>query len=199
MWKYVVLDIELGAIKDFLSKTLEAVDTEMAIICERDEASEFCGLDDLANALFVPMQREAIAIRAVFYEINALVEWELYGLASKPYWNSPRHAATSKSPGDVPIDEASSIKTVHDIPIGKARRLIERYYRINLSDVSGFAEVQHVRQVVNAFKHLKGFKDFRRDVETKVGEKLQPTRENASEAIDAAGVFLSSLWRELKV
>ncbi len=177
MENYVTLHIELQAIKDFLNKTLDAVDFETANICKRKESGEFLNTDDFSNVLFAPMEREAIAIRAVFYEINSLIEWELHNLAAK----------------DVPIDKATSIKFVCDMPIGKVQDLIERYYKINFSDMPSFTEVQQIRRTVNAFKHRNGFKDFRRDKVSKIPDKFQPSRENAYQAIDAASIFLKAL------
>jgi len=196
---YIALDIELQAIKYFLSKTLEAVDTEIAIISEREEAGEFLELDDFENELFFPMQREAIAIMAVFHEINALVEWELYSFASEPYRNAAEYKTTLKSIFDASsIDEVSRIKPVYTLPVRKVQKLIEEYYEIKLSDLPSFTEIQHVREAVNAFKHLRGFKDFRRYPDSKMGEKLQPTREDAYQAIDEAKVFLKTLNKECK-
>jgi hypothetical protein len=197
MGNYITLDIELEAIKKFLSKNLEAVDAEIAIICEKKERGEFQELDDFSNALFIPMQREAIAVKAVLYEINALVEWSLCGLALEAYRNSPRHATTPKFLGDVPPEEASRIKFVYDLPIGEVHHLIERYYEIDLSNMPGFTEVEYIRKAVNAFKHRKGFKDFRRDpgVKSLAGEKFQMTREDAYRAIDEAKAFLRALWK----
>lgn len=180
MGNYITLDIEFQAIKDFLSKTLEAIDTETAAICEQEEAGEFRGIDDFSNALFIPKEREAIAIRAVFYEINALVEWELHALALEAYHNRE--------------NRTTIIKPVYDIPIGEIHKLIEQYYEIKFCHVPGFAEVQHIRQAVNAFKHRKGFKDFRRERGSKIFEKFQPTREDAYKAIDGTRAFLRALW-----
>lgn len=199
MGSYISLDIELNAIRDFLSKTLEGVDAEKAIICEREEAGEFRGLDEFSNALFDPVEREAIAIRAVLYEINALIEWELHHVALEAYHNSAKYAKTSKSFVDVSsLNEVSRIKLVSDLPFGEIYKLIEEYYEINLSDLPSFSQFQLIRQSVNAFKHRKGYKDFRRNVESKIGDKFQPTREDAYKAIDEARVFLRDLWKKLK-
>lgn len=199
MENYIALNIELQAIRDFLNKTLEAVDSETAIICRRNESGEFLNPDDFSNALFTSMEREAIAIRAVFYEINSLIEWELHNLAAEPYQLSAQNTSTLRSIRDAPIDKATSIKFVYNISIGKVKELIERYYKINFLDILGFTEVEHIRDTVNAFKHRKGFKDFHRDKASKIPEKFQPSRENAYQAIDDASTFLKALWTESKL
>ena len=86
-----------------------------------------------------------------------------------------------------------------NLPIGKVRRQVERYYKIEFSDLSCFTEVIHIRKTANAFKHREGFKDFRRDPGLKLLEKFEPTRENAYQAIDGARAFLRALWKKSKV
>lgn len=200
MGNYITLYSELEIIKDFLNQTLEVVDSETAIICKREESGEFHGLDDFSNALYAPMEREAIAIRAVFYEINSLIEWELYILAAEPYRLSSQNTFTSRSIRDASKDKSKSVRFVYDImPIEKVYGLIEQHYKINFSNLPGFTEVQHIRHTVNAFKHRKGFKDFRRDKVSKIPEKFKPSRENAYQAIDDASIFLKALWKESKI
>lgn len=198
MGNCIALDIEIQAIRDFLSKTLEAVDIESVIICEQEAAGKFSGPDDFSNALFFPLERKAIAIRAVFYELNAIVEWELQSVALEAYHNSTKYNKSPKSFTDVSsLDEVSRIKFVYDLPFGEIRKLIEEHYKINLSDLPDFSQLQLIRQSVNAFKHRKGFKEFRRDKGSKLLEEFRPSRENAYQAIDATRVFLKALWKEL--
>ncbi len=185
MGDYVTLEIELQVIENFLDKTLEIVDAELSRICKKEEAGEFLHPDDLSSALFVPMEREAIAIRAVFYEISALIEWELHNLALEPYSKSTRYAKAHK---------VGRIKFVHDLPIREVRRLIEEYYKIDLSKLPGAVEIKKARKAVNAFKHRKGFKDFRRDSCSKLPERFEPNRVKAYKVIEWARDFLRALW-----
>lgn len=197
MRNYINLEIELGPITAFLNMTLSAIDKEKAAICEREEAGEFQdGLDDFSNAIFVPMEAEAIAVRAVLYEVNALIEWEVGHLAVEGYRESLRHATKPKVLSDVPTGKASSVKAVYELPFGHICSIIEQYYQIKLADIPGSAEVQRVRQAVNAFKHRKGFKDYRKDPAAKPLERFEPTRADAYEAIDGARCFLRALWKQ---
>lgn len=197
MGNNITLDIELRALKIFLDKTLEIVDTEKATIFEQEKSGEFHQLDDFSNALFFPEEQESIAIRAVFYEVNTLVEWELRILAIEPYRNSVRFNTKPKFLGDSHI--ASQIKFVYDLPIGEIHRLLEEYYKINLLSLPSSDEIYHIRRVVNAFKHRKGFKDSRREPTSELPEKFQLTREDAYQAIDGARIFLKALWKKSKV
>ena len=142
------------------------------------------------------MEREAIAIRAVFYEINSLIEWELRYLAVEPFQLSAQKTSIPRPIRDAPKDKSKSSKFVYDLPIKKVYELIEQHYKINFSNLPGFTEVHHIRDTVNSFKHRKGLKDFRRDNVSKIPEKYQPTRENAYQAIDNASIFLKALWKE---
>ena len=120
-----------------------------------------------------------MAIRAVFHEINALVEWELQDLASRPFLGR--------------ADMPGRGKLVYDLPYRDVVKLIEEHYQIKLSDLPGFAEIQCVRESVNAFKHRKGFKDFRKDDSSRIGDRFEPTRQTAYQAIDAAVALLEAL------
>lgn len=195
MGNYISLDIEIQAIKGFLTKTLEAVDVESKTICKQEEAGQFTGIDDFSNALFAPLEREAIAIRAVFYELNALVEWELQNVASLAYQDSTKFKPPKSFTDISSLDEVSRVKLVYDLQFGKVCELIEDCYKISLSQLSGFEQFQFVRQSVNAFKHRKGFKDFRRDKGAELLEQFRLNRENAYQAIESSRAFLRALWQ----
>lgn len=195
MGNYISLDIEIQAIKDFLTKTLEAVDVESKTICKQEEAGQFTSVDGFSNALFFPLEREAIAIRAVFYELNALVEWELQSVASVAYQHSTKFKHPKSFADISSLDEVAHVKLVYELQFGKICELIEDYYKISLSRLSGFEQVQFVRQSVNAFKHRKGFKNLRRDKDAKLLEQFKLNREDACQAIESSRAFLRALWQ----
>ena len=120
MGNFIVLDIEIESIKEFLSKNLVTIDTDVASIFKQEESGKFTGIDDFSNALFSPLAREAIAIRAVFYELNALIEWELGNLATVAY-----HSARFKTPcvNSSSSDNVSLIRLVYDQPFNKICKL----------------------------------------------------------------------------
>ena len=78
---YVVLCIRLEAIRNFLEHIKNEAETEIQAVLARNESGEFQELDDLDNALDHPIARQEIAARAVYYELNALIEHELQRLA----------------------------------------------------------------------------------------------------------------------
>lgn len=74
MGTLITLDIELGAIRSFLDRVMNAADSEYSKIKAMSNADEFAHYDDEANAYFVPEMWENIAIRATLGELNSLVE-----------------------------------------------------------------------------------------------------------------------------
>src|SRR4030042_2759948 len=179
MGNYLTLDIEIQTIKEFLNTTLEANDVEIQIICNKEEAGEFTGVDDFSNALYFSLEREAITIRAVFYELNALVEWELQNIAGVAYQKSTKFKHPKSFTDISSLDEVSRVKLVYYLPFNVICELIENYHKINLSKLSDFEQVQFIRQSINAFKHRKGYRDIRRDKDAKLLESYTLNRKNA--------------------
>ena len=189
MGNYLTIHLELDAIKNFLDKTLESVDSELSIACARDEADEFKHSDDFANAIFFPMRQEEIAIRATLYEINALVEWELGNLAGKFHHTNNQHSKASKRASDKPFE----------LNFGQICKLIKKGYGINLNKMPGSEKTRWVRETVNDFKHRYGFKDPRKHLDSKRWlEQSRPARKDAYEAIDEAKAFLIALNKKCK-
>jgi len=82
---YVVLRIRLEAIQNFLEHVKIEAETEIQAVLARKESGDFQELDDLDNALHHPIARQEIAARAVYYELNALIEHELQRSAHLPW------------------------------------------------------------------------------------------------------------------
>ena len=80
-----------------------------------------------------------IVFRAVYSELNALVELELEDLAKS-------------------ILEARG-KKLHRLNRGSTRTIIETEYGIKFEDLPGFDGVDDVRKILNAYKHDDGFSD----------------------------------------
>ena len=194
MSRYVILDIELNAIKAFLDRVITSVDEEISHVFQMREDGEFTDFDELDNALFIPLESEAIAIRATLYELNALVEWELQHLAIEPYKYASRYAGKPKFIGDAPPNR---LKLVSDLSRGEIRQLIENHYKVDFDELPGSSEVDRVRRAVNAFKHRKGFKDFRRDCWSHFPERFELNRDEAYRAIEATRKFLGALWKHI--
>jgi hypothetical protein len=148
-------------------------------------------MDDFDNALFAPMERENIAIRAVFSELNALIEWELGCMANEAHFSNPK----TKSVLDVRShEEIKHIKLIYDLSISKIHKLIEDYYNINISSLPEYEQVHFIRKSINAFKHRKGYKDFRKEKDSFIGDKFILNREIAFQAIKSTMIFLRALW-----
>ena len=128
---YVILQIELGAIKNFLEHVDTEAGTEIEDAFRKNHMSEFDDVDNFDNALFNPVIRQEIAARAVYYELNALIERELCKFAYEPWLESTKHCGPKLL--DYKNDNMNSIrslKTIEDLPFGKIISLIEEEYKI---------------------------------------------------------------------
>ena len=187
---YIVMAEEFKTIERFLDRNIRLVDEELSDIFKRKEVGEFCHYpEEFENECYDPLERERIVIRAVFNEVNALIEWVLYGFAelSEKYFKSKK------------------IKFVYDMSISEACSSIEKKYKINLDSLSGFKKLKAMRKKINAFKHRKGFKDFRKNEEFKKGktvnifERYELNRKDAYQVIEDAKVFIKALLSEIKI
>lgn len=182
---YILLAMELGALRDVLKHCCRWDDVEKNEDGNLDEAD----FDKLIH-------RQSVAARAVYYELNALVESEIY----KAAWN-PWHASKYEGPKTLTECVSSgkslnSMKMIQDLRIKDAIRLIEREYKIRFSDLPGYIEVFCVREIVNAFKHRQGFVDFRKQPligRVKFGERHKIDIDAANTAIGFAEEFIKAL------
>jgi hypothetical protein len=84
---------------------------------------------------------QLIVTRAVLGELNALVEYEIKWVAK-----SIRRKMHGKSLG-------AEKKLSRD----EACKIIEKYYQVKLGDLPGYAKIDEIRKVVNAYKHDDGY------------------------------------------
>jgi hypothetical protein len=182
MSKKIILDIELNALKSFLETIKDASGKEYLNISKRSEAGEFFGFEDEDNALFFPIAWEEIASRAIFSELNALVEWELQILSSEPFFEENPIAFGKKSV----ILSGQKVST--------AINLIEKHYKIDIRQIDHYNSIQTIRNKTNSFKHRKGFKHPIKDNCKSIPEKNEVNYEEALQSINSVRVFLFDLW-----
>jgi hypothetical protein len=188
---YISLTIEIDVIKNFLERNLKMVDEELSDLFKRKEAGEFCHyIEEFENQCYAPLECEQIATRAVFTEINAFIEWILYGFATLP----PEERS-----------KANKFKLIYDMPISYVINSIEEKYNIKLNDLPRYKEFRIMREKINAFKHRKGFKDFRKNEEFNKGgtvnilKRYEVDRKDAYRAIKNAEVFIKAFWDKLNL
>jgi hypothetical protein len=188
---YIIIIEELKTIERFLDKNIRLVDEELSDIFKREEAGEFCHYpEEFENELYIPLQCEQIAIKAVFNEVNALIEWSLCSFASLPKENYFKN---------------KKIKLVYDMKFSQVCSSIEQKYNIKLDILPGFKKLKAMRKKINAFKHRKGFKDFRKNEEFKkektvnIFERYELNRKDAYQVIEDAKVFIKAFWSEIKI
>ena len=186
---YINIIDELKIIKNFLDRNIKLVGEELSEIFKREEAGEFCHyLEEFENECYIPLQCEQIAIKAVFNEVNALIEWVLYGFSTLPKEKQSKNM---------------KIKLVYDMKISEVCSSIEQKYNIKLDILPGFKRLKAMRKKINAFKHRKGFKDFRKNEEFKKGKRVnilaryELDRKEAYQTIEDAKVFIKAFWDKL--
>jgi hypothetical protein len=199
MTSYIVLDIQLSAIKNFLDHVLQESGKEIEQVVRQYEEGNFDELDDYYNALFYSASRQEIAIRAVLYEITGLVEHELQSSAHQAWLLSEKHKGP-KSLVELPESSARgirSLKMVSDLKFPEVQTLIEQYYQIKIDELPGAKLLLQIREIVNAFKHRKGLKDFRKlnSPQVTFPEFYKPEVETAYDAIEQAQIFIKALWK----
>jgi hypothetical protein len=197
---YVVLGIELEGIRNFLHHVDSEASAQIKDAFERNDSGEFQEEDDFENALFHPIKRQEIASRAVFYELNALIEHELYTSAHRPWLDSDKYPGPkSLDLNNLTEESVRSLKTIHDrnVDYGQVIGLIEGFFKIKIMDLESAKGFQEMRNIVNAFKHRKGLIDFKKEAwkDFSFPHFYEAKIKEADQAIDNAFVFIKALWK----
>jgi hypothetical protein len=137
-------------------------------------------LGELENAFGILLAYQDIVFRAVYWELNALVELELKYLVGSIM------SARGEQPG--PFKWRC------------ARSMIEREYGISLEDLPGFDEIKEIRKIANAYKHDDGFSGSYEEITTGAGTVVarretrhKLSRDKAYQSIEAVHEFMKAL------
>jgi len=199
----VTVAATLQALRDFLDHVSADAGRELALIEERALAGNFPAYEPYEAELGVPSVRLEIGVRAVQYELVALVEKELYTLAYEP-WLSSNHK-NHKGPktiydlDKIDPESLSTLKSVTDRPFEEIKKLVETHYGLTLSTLPTWARIAALREVVNSFKHRQGFLRLQ-DVNWVNGswpQRHQLSPEDAHAQVDSADAFLKELRLEI--
>jgi hypothetical protein len=195
---YIILNIELGAIRNFLERADAESGVEIQDIFKKNDTGWYEDADDFDNALFYPMTRQEIAARAVFYELNALIEGELQQSAYLPWLESEKYPGSKALDwNNMTLGSVQSLKIVSDLPFREIIKLIEGKYKIRVRDLEGADICSQVREMVNSFKHRKGRIDFRKQEPQDINfvARHEADVEKAYQAIDETYTFIKALWK----
>ncbi|MBK7782547.1 MAG: hypothetical protein IPJ58_17580 [Ardenticatenia bacterium] len=195
---YIILSIELDAIRDFLDHVDREAGADIESIFLRNDSGEFEDVDDFGNALYGPITRQEIAARAVYYELNGLIERELQRSAHLPWLESAKHRGPKSLDWNrLTADSVRSLRMIEDLPYREVVMLVEHAYDIRISDLDSGSTVLKMRETVNAFKHRDGFVDFRKQEPKDINffERHKADVEQAYAAIDKARAFVVALWK----
>ena len=192
-----LLETRLNAIKKFLDHVLQESGKEIEQVSIQYEEGNLAGFDDFDNALFYPLERQEIAIRAVFYEITALVEHELQISAQQPWLLSDEYKKKLKKlQKSVELSDPKiiSLGMVSYCSFGDIRTLIEKHYGIKIDELPGDKLCQDIRDIINSSKHRLGHKDLRNHKSLRLPDYHKFEVETAYDGIEQARIFIKALW-----
>jgi hypothetical protein len=132
------------------------------------------------HALDVLLAYQDIVFRAVYWELNALVELELTSLAK----------SILQKKGENP----------RRLNRGEARPVIEAEYKISLQELPRFSEIDEVRNISNAYKHDDGFAGEHEEIVPNAGllfghreTRYELDWDKAHQSIQAVREFMQAL------
>lgn len=147
MIKNLLLDLDLGLIKEFLMLNIRRESMEIEKIISEYERGQYQGIDDLDNALFHPVKRLEISMRAVYYELISIIEWEI------------RLLACQIAP---PLNKIRPIKSKDMFKISFSN--IIKYFdaaNIKMDNIPEYSTIQYILDIANSYKHRNGLKRFK--------------------------------------
>lgn len=198
----VIVQAQLSLLTSFLDRVSTDAGQEIEAIETRNMDGAFDSLESYQAELDYPIARIDIAARAVAYELVALVESELHQLAHRPWLESPTH----KGPKNLlELGEGGTetkLRMVSDLGFGEIVKLIESRLSLSLSSLEGWSEIEKLREIVNAFKHRRGYKRLRKiDWNSPLHvlfHRYQFTYDEARKAIGSVGTFFRQLKSTLR-
>ena len=196
---WILTSFEFRAIRSFFNHLSEDVVNEFEAIEQRAESGEYEEYEDLESAQDYPLMRYQIGMKAVMYELNSLIETEIYQYAYGPWKRSKKHKGPKSMDdlGEFKLESMSQIKMVNDINFTEAIELIEIFYGFKFENVEHWTDVQGIRKSVNAFKHRKGRKHYKEIDWGKDGlhfpQQYELDKDKIIRAIEASELFLRTL------
>lgn len=182
MWMLIYEDLDV--IKHFIRNHLQLIDTEYEAIMLREELDEFKDSDERDDALSLLMHEEAIVLRAVYYELSSLIEFNM------------RLISTELIDAEKGLEQrqANSINIFFNpqFSIGKLIDKIKDATGLDITGIEGYDILHQIRTSLNAFKHRGGLKGPK-DMSTVFPEYFKIEREEAFEAIEKVSKFLEQL------
>ncbi|OGP47111.1 MAG: hypothetical protein A2022_08245 [Deltaproteobacteria bacterium GWF2_42_12] len=182
----ILLEMQFMTYKKFLDHVVSGTSIEFNEIERKRENGEYYSYGDYEREVEFTRLSQEIAARAVFYEVNSLVEKQLQDIAQKAWVESKKH----KGPKSIyeliksSNPELKDLKMVSDLHFEQLKKIIEEYYNFSFKDVEGFDHYWELRKNVNSLKHCGGIKDFRKDKSNKLIEFVNASIDIAEDTIE---------------
>lgn len=123
-----------------------------------------------------------LVLNSVLYEMNALMEWVLFVLGN---WDLP--------------PEKRSTPSAFKRSRSQLIREVEGYFEIALKNLPGYADVERLKDEVNALKHRGGMIPHGdRSNPYPMSMSVQMSREKAMQYLQSTELFLNALWAKIK-
>ena len=185
--RFLFVTMKVCLLKNFLAHVESDVAKEWQEIEYKKERGEFETFENYESVIDYPIFRARFAARAICYELYALTERVLRGLAAKEW-----HKLEMSMP------QSSKPRTIYDLPIGQVIKMVETRFDIKVSEIEGGSDFDRLRKMVNAFKHRSGgrrIEDVLPDPETGFLEfQWEATLEEARLLLQSIPRFLQTLY-----
>jgi hypothetical protein len=192
--------LQLETIKDFFGWAFNETGEAITAVDERQDRGEYQRLGDYHSALDPLIFRQEIAARAVFHELWSLVEGELQESAEEAWMLSKEYRKLKEKTSGKSLtqEDIKGIPLISDVSISRIVQMIESHYNVSLKKLPGAETVFKLRDTVNAFKHRKGYEDWRKldhRMHIQLPERHRPTDDDIEHSIKHVGLFIKSLWK----
>ncbi|MFZ1060874.1 MAG: hypothetical protein WAP47_16955 [Candidatus Rokuibacteriota bacterium] len=182
--KNLWLNMKLECIKTFLDRAFKVDDYYTRAVTPPESGGDpeqyAKTLGELQDAFGMLLAYQDVVYRAVYMELNALVELELNYLA----------ASITSTRGEE--RERLNRRT--------ARPIVEREYGMSLTDLARYDEIDEILKIANAYKHDDGFSGTYEEIATNDGRVVarRETRyklswDKAYQSIEAVREFMRAL------
>jgi hypothetical protein len=193
---YIILGMKIDSLRDFLNHVLEESSREIEQIESKLENGTYFSFHQYEHDIDYPVIRQELAAKLVFYEINALVEYELQQSAF-PAWLRQNPQPKSKS-WLFDLNALKSSRFISDENYGKLVTLINQEFDIDIVNLKCSKKISEARDIVNSFKHKNSLINYKK----KKGDILvfpeyhRVSIDDAYELLKSASEFITDLWEK---
>lgn len=187
----------LNSIKSFYDRVNKSIGDDLTKIEELNESGEYPEYEDYESAWDTPVYHLELVRKLTYIELNIYIEDQLKGIATQPWNNSGKNKPLfdylyeSKNI----LEDIKKYKDVNDLQVSQIIKLIEEYYKIDLSSFPKYELICEVRELANSYKHNRGYKQFKKikDLNQNIIQLFELDEEKLFDAFEGTKEFLIAL------